>query len=281
MHPVCLAAVICLAVAAGLFLLWIFLLHPGRKRAQSAAFTNCNYAHRGLWGDGIAENSLSAFARAVEAGEGVELDVQLSRDGVAMVFHDDLLERVCGVPGRVRDYTAEELGKLSLSGTQDGVPTFAQVLHTINGQVPVLMEIKAEHDCDATCREALAVLQSYTGPLCMESFNPLAVRSFARHRKDMVRGLLVGRFFADKAYRKPLYYLLWGMVMNAFCHPDFLALDLRYAHDLPFVLCRRIYRVPCLYWTVRTDEVARDAEALGGRSIYEHCRPETERRKDQ
>ena len=100
------------------------------------------YAHRGLHNAERAENSMSAFRAAVEAGFGIELDVRLSKDGRLVVFHDDTLDRVCGREGRVDDFTAEELATFRLSGTEDGIPLFTDVLAVVDGKIPLLVEIK-------------------------------------------------------------------------------------------------------------------------------------------
>ena len=114
---------ITLGVLLLLFSLFLFLVAPSRRRSQMEKYKNVRYAHRGLHGNGAAENSLTAFSRAVEAGYGIELDVRLSSDGELVVFHDDTLERITGKEGRVDSYTLTELQSLSLSGTGDTVPT--------------------------------------------------------------------------------------------------------------------------------------------------------------
>lgn len=97
---------LCLVLLAGLYL---FLIAPGRKRPDASALTGWLYAHRGLHGGDVPENSLAAFSRAVEAGYGIELDVQLTRDGFLVVHHDASLKRVCGADLRICDITFEEL----------------------------------------------------------------------------------------------------------------------------------------------------------------------------
>src|SRR6056297_1261202 len=101
-------------------------------------------AHRGYHdaAAGRIENSRSAFAAAMEAGYGIELDVQLSRDGVAMVFHDTMLDRLTDETGPVRDRGAAALQDIGLTGSRDTIQTLTQVLRAIDGTVPVLVEIK-------------------------------------------------------------------------------------------------------------------------------------------
>lgn len=119
-----------------------YLVAPGRATsAQKAPFVDRNYAHRGLHRQdkSVPENSLEAFRAAVEHGYGVEMDVHLSADGALVVFHDDTLDRVCGVPGRVEDKTLEELRQLRLCGTDCGIPTLAEALAVLGGRVPLIL----------------------------------------------------------------------------------------------------------------------------------------------
>ena len=103
-------------------------------------------AHRGRWSPGGApENSLAAFEAACEAGYGIELDVQLSCDGEAMVFHDADLERMTGQPGRLTDHTAADLGAMRLAGAEETIPTLAETLTMIGHRAMVLIEIKTPY----------------------------------------------------------------------------------------------------------------------------------------
>ena len=110
--------------------------HPDLRKLRKWA-----YAHRGLHGNGVPENSMSAFQKALDAGYGIELDVQLSKDGKVVVFHDDTLDRVCGVHARVDDLTWQELSKLRLCETEEGIPLFSEVLSSIAGCEALIVEI--------------------------------------------------------------------------------------------------------------------------------------------
>ena len=136
----------CGAAAAALPL---FLLAPGRAtKGQKAPFKGRNFAHRGLHSrdKSVPENSLKAFELAAAAGYGMELDVQLTRDGQVVVFHDDTLNRVCGVNGRVDDYTFAELQKFPLCGTDERIPLFSDVLNTVAGRGAIICELKTAQD---------------------------------------------------------------------------------------------------------------------------------------
>jgi len=183
------AAVIggCTAAAAGLP---VFLLAPGKAtKRQKAPFYGRSFAHRGLHTEdkSVPENSLEAFRLAGRAGYGVELDVQLTKDGQVVVFHDDTLDRVCGVPGKLSDKSYDELKLLSLCGTNQRIPLLTEVLEVYQGRGPLLVELKTGSRNRELCEKTYAILSDYPGEVCIESFNPMIVRWFKKHAKDLVR----------------------------------------------------------------------------------------------
>ncbi|MGB3179485.1 MAG: glycerophosphodiester phosphodiesterase family protein [Albidovulum sp.] len=161
-----------------------------------AAFLRNPIAHRGYHSlaDGRPENSMGAFRAAVEAGYGIELDLQQSADGQAMVFHDDDLDRLTERSGLVKDHIAAELGAILLRGSDEPIPTLAQLLAMVAGRVPLLIEIKenlatmgpTEGRLEQATADALA---SYSGPVAVMSFNPHCVMHMARLAPHIPRGL--------------------------------------------------------------------------------------------
>lgn len=269
-------AVLCAVCGAALFLFLLYLLalRPGRHRAGTDAFTAWRYAHRGLYGDGVPENSLAAFEAACRAGYGIELDVQLSRDGVPVVFHDATLDRVCGISARVRDFDADELTRTTLSGCPGHtVPTLAAVLEAVGGRVPLLVEIKGARDAVDVCRTAIPLLDAYRVPWCMESFSPYAVRWFRKNRPDIIRGQLSDRLWADRRYRNVGTFLIESLLTNFLTRPDFLAYNFAHQRYLPFRLFRGIWRAPTFAWTVRSEEDAAACKKNFESIIFEHYIP--------
>ncbi len=236
-----LPAVLLLLVIGYLILIW-----PGSgKRAE--AFRGRRIAHRGLHGNGAVENTAEAFRRAVEAGYGVELDVQLSSDGVVVVTHDYDLKRVFGVDRKVKDCTAAELSAL-------GVPTFAEVLAILDGKVPLVTELKGESGDTAVCAATAALLDGYAGLYCIESFNPLYLRWFRRNRPQVVRGQLSTRFTKKKrAGSAALNFLLRHLLLNILGRPHFVAYEFCYAGAVSFRLCRMLGAVT-VGWTPKGEE---------------------------
>ena len=152
-------------------------------------------AHRGLHDSaaGVIENSRSAVEAAVAAGYGVEIDLQMSADGEAMVFHDYHLDRVTGAKGPVAQVSAADLGGLELTGGGEGVPTLAEVLDIVRGRAPLLVEVKDQSGCfnpvDGRLeRRAAQLLSNYDGPAALMSFNPHSVATCARVAPALPRG---------------------------------------------------------------------------------------------
>lgn len=275
------ALVIILAAAALLallFLMYILSLRTGKRRPQGYEFSRTNYAHRGYHnkGMGIPENSLTAFGRAIENGYGIELDVQLTKDRIPVVFHDYTLDRVCGVKGRVSDFTVDELSAFSLNGVEgERIPTFAEVLEYIGGRVPLLVEIKAEFDAIETTAAAQKLLDSYKGGYCVESFNPFVIRWYEKNRPQIVRGLLSDIFSRNKQIPKITikHRILQSMVLNFLCVPDFISYNFENKDVLPMKLVRRIYKPYTFAWTPRNDDEARMCKGFDA-MIFENIKPE-------
>lgn len=255
MHPIFIALIAILSVLlAGLFV-WLYMICPGKKRKGMEKFTKVKYAHRGLHDCAKAENSMSAFAAAKEMGFGIELDVRLSKDGELVVFHDGDLTRVAGKEGRVVDFTAEELSKISLSGTSDGIPTLREVLDLIDGAVPLVIEIKMEVGESGIAEKLLEVLEGYKGDCVVESFNPFALKVIRRARPDILRGILSMEYMKEEKFKgKLIFRLHQNLLLNFISRPDFIAYDHNgyKVRNLRFI--RRSFGTPLIAWTVKSPE---------------------------
>ena len=242
-----------LFIVAGILLLlvlfYFFLLIPRRRRKETAPFLAHPYAHRGLFGAAVPENSLSAFREAVEAGYGIELDVQLSADGEVMVFHDESLLRMTGRDASLYSLKKSELDDLRLGESDERIPTLHEVLALVDGRVPLLVEIKSDHALGEVCRKTAAILDEYTGPYMIESFHPLALRWFRKNRPDVVRGQLSARLFV-KGKRTLSMFVAQNLLLNFLGRPDFIAFDYHNKNRFSFALCRLLYRPYTVAWTV-------------------------------
>jgi glycerophosphoryl diester phosphodiesterase len=216
-----------------------------------------------LHGDGRIENSRAAFEAAIAAGSGIELDVQASADGEAMVFHDYDLERLTDGFGALRTLGSAELKRIRLTGSDETIPALTDILALVGGRAPLLIELKSPGRRVAQlCRAVQRALDPYRGPVAVMSFNPEIGHHFARHAPERLRGLVVTE--REKGLRgfieRPL--ALWRS------HADFLAYDIR---DLPsrFAAARRAKGMPVLTWTVRTPADRARAAEHASQIIYE------------
>ena len=244
---------ILLGILFALFLIHVFLLTTRRRRDAAKALMPTPYAHRGLHDEKIPENSLAAFRAAVENGFGIELDVQLSKDGEVMVFHDESLLRVTGCDASLYAKTRAELSELCLAKTDEKIPTLREVLDLVDGRVPLLVEIKSDHAVFDVCAKTAALLDAYHGAYMVESFHPLAVNWFRKNRPCVVRGQLSARLFV-KGKRTPSMFLVQNLLLNFLARPDFVAFDYKNKNRYSFALCRLFHRPYTVAWTVKDRE---------------------------
>jgi glycerophosphoryl diester phosphodiesterase len=240
------------------------LMAPAPDAARVAFLRAQDVAHRGLWGGGVPENSLAAASAAIAAGFAIECDVRLAGDGTVFVFHDADIQRMCGAPGRIEAMTADAIGALRLSATQEPVPRLARLLDMIAGRVPLLIEIKTDGPAAAAiCLAVRRVLEGYRGPVAVMGFNPEVSRWFAAHAPRIVHGLVMEQRggLVDSVKRR---LAVWR------AKPDFLAYDVRALPSaLPAALLAK--GVPVLSWTVRSDADRATVAAHADRPIFEQA----------
>ncbi len=247
-----------------LFLGYLFLSAPAlRRKSEIIEFTKYKYAHRGLHGEGAAENSLTAFRRAVEAGYGIELDVRLSKDGELVVFHDDTLNRVTGETGRVDGRTYSELKEMCLLGTEDTVPLFSDVLALVDGKIPLLIELKEDAGKYGVTEKTLEILKGYNGKYIIESFNPLAIGRVKKLAPEVLRGVLSMNFLKEKQYRTPIHFLLQNLMLNAVARPHFIAYNHSQHKNAAFRLVKTLFGAVTFAWTVSSKKEETEAFAHG------------------
>ena len=218
--------------------------------------TGAPLAHRGLWApDAAPENSLGAFQHAAENGYGVELDVRLSADGEAMVFHDDTLARMTGAEGRVRDHAAKALQALALNGSDETIPTLAEALAVIGHHSLVLIECKtASGEVGPLEQRVHDVLLDHKGPVAVIGFNAYSHAWFADRFPKILRGLN-SHAYADGEARMSAEAVaaLRALEHVAIAKPHFLALGLDMLPDAKAAE-HRAKGLPVVAWTVRSPD---------------------------
>lgn len=254
---------------------YLFLISPGKSTDKMRApFSHCNVAHRGLHSKDktIPENSLAAFSAAIQAGYGIELDIQLSKDQQLVVFHDDTLDRVCKIHGRVDEYTYEELSKFSLCNTKEHIPLFSDVLALINGKVPIVVELKNGHHNKILCKKVLELLRSYSGSFCIESFHPLIVGWFRKNAKDVLRGQLSAPANEFNKLLSPLYcFGLSRVLSNFYARPHFIAYK-KTKRPFSIRLCELLGAMRFI-WTIHPEDIEHIEKEKYNTIIFEYYSP--------
>lgn len=261
-----------------LFEVYALLLQCRNGHSGLKELRRFRYAHRGLHDGGEApENSMAAFRRALNNYYGVELDVHLMADGQLAVIHDSSLKRTAGAEVEIEDLTAADLEQYRLEGTQEKIPLFADVLRLFEGKTPLIVELKAARGNHAALTEAAcALLDTYDVSYCIESFDPRCLMWLKKHRPDVVRGQLSHAFLKKgKGGGQPLInrIVLQLMLLNCKTRPDFIAYCLQDRKNLSVWLCRKIYKVQEVNWTVKNKEEMAEAERLGNLVIFEQFDP--------
>lgn len=264
-------------IVAVLLILYLLAMKPRMsKRRERSKFAGVYYAHRGLHSNNnsteIPENSIPAFRRAVKRGYGIELDVQLSKDGVPVVFHDFTLERMCGKEGKVCEYTYEELQQFTLAGGQEKIPRFTEVLEVVNGKVPLIIELKVEWMDITVCPVVDEILRKYQGVYCIESFNPMALSWYRRYHNSVYRGQL-SEAFTRTISKSGLYWCLQNLLFNWMTRPDFIAYNHEHQGNLSRKLCRGLFRNTAVAWTIRSQEELDKAKKHFDMFIFESFTP--------
>ena len=254
-----------------LILLYLFLIAP-RNRRQMNKFKSVMYAHRGLHNGERAENSMSAFRAAVEGGYGIELDVRLSRDGKLVVFHDDTLKRVCGIDRKMSEMTAAELSGVRLNGSEEGVPTLAEVLAGVDRTMPLCVELKGTTSDTSLCPKVAELLDGYDGTYSVESFNPFLLAWFKKNRPDVIRGQLVSNFFREGGTSLVVKLLCTPMLTNVLSRPDYISYNARFK-QLSVMLCEKLFGATMFAWTIRDKELYARVRARGHAAIFQDFEP--------
>lgn len=269
--------IICAAV---LILLYLLAIMPKlRKNPAMKQFDGWLYAHRGLHKNKskAPENSLPAFKLAVEHGFGIELDVQLTKDKVPVVFHDYDLNRACGVDIKVTDLTYEELKKYTLFKSKETIPTFREVLDLVDGKVPLIVELKIPWNPVETCLAASRELKNYKGLYCIESFNPFGLIWYKKHHPEIVRGQLSTDFVKDEIEgNKVQYFILKHLLFNFLTKPDFIAYHHIYKKSLSFSICRKLYKVKTVAWTIKSQQELDENKGYFDLFIFDKFDPNAE-----
>lgn len=257
-------------VLAVLLVLFLFLIFPAVRRHPDLKKMRGRFiAHRGFHSREVPENSLEAFRLAAEKGYIIETDIHLTKDGEVVVFHDDMLLRMCGVNARIENLTLAEIKSYRLKDSDAQIPTLRECLDTVDGKVPILIEFKILKNAFALCRAADAILSEYKGEYYIQSFYPQVLLWYRLHRKEICRGQLSRSFSGEPIYMQMLGCLLY----NFLSRPDFVAYD----HTAASHPMRRLVTLLGAYpvcWTVHSQEELEKHRKRFKSYIFEHFEPQ-------
>ena len=216
-------------------------------------------AHRGLYNEEIPENSLASFKNAIKHKCPIEIDITCLADGTPVVFHDEKLSRMTGKDGFITNSSLEEISKINLIGSKEKIPTLAQALETIDGKVPVLLEIKNFGKVGNLEKAIWKILQSYKGEYAIMSFNPYSLEWFKNNAPKVKRGQLAS-FFKNREIAGLRRFSLKRMRFNKkVSQPNFIVYR---ADDMPNKYVKKYYGViPVIACSIKSEA---DEERLAG-----------------
>ncbi len=236
-------------------------------------------AHRGLHRlePGVVENMPRAFAAAIAGNYAIECDIQLTADGEAIVFHDDVLDRLTVGTGPVRARTAEEIKALAFRATDDKPATLAELLAQVAGAVPLVVEVKSLFDGDMRLvARAAALVSDYAGPLALMSFDPAPIAWLKANRPDLVRGIVAESNYENDHWRARIGPEM-RRALPALTHfpetdPHFISWKVADLPNAATVLFRSVLRRPVISWTIRNAADRAIGEAHSDQITFEDFR---------
>jgi len=236
-------------------------------------------AHRGLHdaAQGIIENTAGAVGAAIAAGYGIEVDVQMSADGEAMVHHDDELGRLTEGAGRLDRLTSAELKRVPFRGSAERMMTLGELCDLVGGRSAMLVELKSRFDGDGRLPARVAtVLAGYRGHAAPMSFDPKQLLMLRRHAPQLACGIVAAKYRPHPYWDLMPFWMRRGMgylLTAAFCRPQFVAYTVADLPALAPLIARRIFCLPLLTWAVRTAAERKIAARFADQMIFEGFRP--------
>ena len=264
-----------LAILTVLAVAYLFVIKGRLGHKDLPALQKWYYAHRGLHAEGVPENSIGAFAAAKNAGYGIELDIHLMKDGNLAVIHDASLKRTAGADVKIENLTREDLCDYRLESTDERIPLFSDVLSLVQGEVPLIVELKSvDNNYAELCETACKLLEDYSGLYCMESFDPRCIAWLRKNRSDIVRGQLAYNLFrVDVNIPAVMKFCLRHHILNISTRPDFIAYGFADRKIPANILCRKLWGMQGVVWTIRSQKDFETACREGWIPVFENFKP--------
>ncbi|MCQ2770791.1 MAG: hypothetical protein MJ236_03215 [Clostridia bacterium] len=264
------ALYIVLIVLAVLIGIYLFMIFPSLNKKDKLFDRVRRFAHRGLFGGDIPENSMAAFKEAVNNGYGIELDVHVTTDNVAVISHDDSLKRMFGIDKEIEKCTYEEICDATLPNGEK-IPLFTDFLKFIDGQVPLMVELKCSKTDKRVAQVCAPILKEYKGEYCVESFNPIVVGEYRKLDKKVLCGQLAGW---EKPKTKPsfknraTFFGAYHMLFNFISRPDFVSFQYEHRNELAFNICKALGSYISI-WTINTPDKNQECIKRNEVSIFQ------------
>lgn len=236
-------------------------------------------AHRGLHdaAHGVIENTAGAVRAAIAAGYGIEVDVQISADGEAMVHHDDVLGRLTEGEGRLDTLSAAALKSIPFRGSDERMMTLGELCELVGGRVTMLVELKSRFDGDGRLpKRVVQVLSGYRGPVAPMSFDPKQLMSLRQQAPQLVRGIVAAQYRPHPYWDAMPLWMRYGMgylVTGLTAQPHFVAYAVADLPAMAPLVARRVLGLPLLTWAVRTMAERERAARWADQMIFEGFRP--------
>ncbi len=231
-------------------------------------------AHRGCHTkDGVVpENSRLAFMLALDKGYGIELDVNVLKDGTVVAFHDYHLNRLCGDPRNVDTITKTDLESLRLLESDQKIMTIDEVLSLVDGKVPLLIELKPHGSILLLCESLMKSLSTYRGTYAIFSFHPKVVYWFKKHHPNIIRGQIAETFKRDPNMPKVIKWMMKNMIFNPFTKPDFISY---YIHDMPTKKLTRLHKkgITIISYAAQSQEELDFVKSHYDNAVFEYFSP--------
>lgn len=261
----------------GIIALIVFLLSTIffiiNREQRVSWLRNCYFAHRGLFNNmDLPENSIKAFEEAIKNGFAIELDVQFTKDKKVVVFHDYTLERLTKDLRNVEDITYDELKNLNLLNTKEKIPLLEDVLNVVNGEVPLLIEIKNCSNVLELGEDVANLLEGYRGKYAIQSFDTCVLKWLEKNKAHVLTGQLIGKYVGIETFRHCEDLVLDFKKFFLEYKLDFLSID-SYDIDNLAIKIFRFLRIPILSWTIRNNEELERIKGFADSYIFDSFVP--------
>lgn len=222
-------------------------------------------AHRGLHDKNIPENTIASFKEALKYQIPIECDVHILKDNTIVVFHDDSLIRLCNSDKKIKNCTYSEIKQYYIKESEEKIPTINEVLELINGQVPIIIELKYDVNKYRLEKHLAEILDQYKGDYYIKSFWPLTMMWWKKHRRKDKRGFLI----KVKDQNKLKVWFLEHI--TSLLDLDFISYEQGF-YDRPFIKKMQKKGVPIFYWTIKNNQQLEQADQYGDVFIIENIK---------